>query len=91
MKTKYAVMLVIGFAGFVYGTCRLLSYTDGPYIPKQTVEPKVEFYMRELPMDTAKADPQGADIYEITGHGKKCYVAGFGVSKTTLWCEEEKQ
>jgi hypothetical protein len=51
------------------------------------VPEKSDFAMRELILGSTS--DQSGEIYEITGHGKRCYVAGFGVSKTLLWCEDE--
>ncbi len=50
----------------------------------------VEFVLRDVPSKSISSH-QGIDIYELSGHGRSCYIAAFGVSKVLLWCERTAQ
>jgi hypothetical protein len=76
----------------IYILCILVILLSGCGNGRESGPPQSqpEFVLRDIPAVTYSHD-QGYDVYEITGHGQKCYVAGFGVSKTLLWCERIKQ
>jgi hypothetical protein len=48
---------------------------------------QAEFVLRDVP-SVSTADLQGMAMYVIEGRGKRCYIAGIGVAKVLLWCEE---
>lgn len=50
-----------------------------------TEEP--EFVLRDV-SSKSLSDHQGMDMLMVEGHGKRCYVAAFGMSKVLLWCED---
>lgn len=57
--------------------------------PNRPVSEGAEFVLWDVPSESHSSS-QNMDVYKIVGHGKACYLAGFGVSKVLLWCEASK-
>jgi hypothetical protein len=52
--------------------------------------PKPEFFLFDVPSSASGTRSQGMDMYAVVGHGRTCYIAGFGAAKVLLWCESPK-
>jgi hypothetical protein len=70
----------------------ILGITGGiiAYNLRNTPKGQPEFTLYDVPSDY-KTSGQGMQMYRIVGHGKTCYVAGFGSSKVLLWCEDSQE
>ena len=83
-KTFYFTLFVVSVLYLSYRVLVTPTHkTEAAQAPAKT-----EFYVRELPVKS----PDNFDhVYEVTGHGKTCYVFQEGHGRTTLWCEANAQ